>query len=116
MRYIILVLLNIPVILLALMNLITKYKTGRISNRRFKVQILFWLLILAIVIISFPSYNYIVGNPVFVSNKLTLLDIVQTTAIVYLLYSINSQRQKLEWTEKRMRDLHQELSIRLSEK
>jgi len=63
---------------------------------------------------SFPFYNHLIGNPLLDSAELSLFDIVQTTAIVMLFYGANSQRQKIDKAEKTIRDLHQELSIKLS--
>lgn len=114
MRYLLLVLLNLPVVLLALINLVTRYKTGKITYQKFQWQTLLWALVTLVIISSFPAYNLIVGREPFESSKLSSFDIVQTTAIVFLIYTINNLRQKLEWTETRLRDLHQELSIKLS--
>ena len=115
MRYIILILLNIPIIVLALTNIVTDYKLKKISKNRFRNQLIIWVFILIVVIGSFPIYNILTGNSPLSSDELSLFDIVQTTVIVFLIYIINSQRQKIERNERRMKDLHQELSIRLSE-
>ena len=116
MRYLILVLLNLPVVLLALLNLITRYKTKKITHRKFQRQALLWILITLVIVSSFPIYNLIVGREPLESSKLSSFDIVQTTVIVLLIYIINNLRQKVEWTETRLRDLHQEISILLSNK
>lgn len=116
MRYVLLVALNLPIILLALLNIITKYKMGKVTKRRFTKQLILWLVILVVLIGSFPIYNLITNRPILNSISLSAFDIVQTTAIVFLIYIINDQRQKVEFTEKRLRDLHQELSIKLSKK
>jgi uncharacterized membrane protein len=116
MRYIILVLANLPIILLALVNIVTQYKMKRISSARFRHQVLLWLLILAVLVGSFPMYNYLNGNAPLDSHELSAFDIVETTAIVYLMYIVNNHRRKLEQTEKTMRELHQEISITLSSK
>ena len=116
MRYIILILLNIPIIMLALVNIVTDYKLKKISINRFRNQIFLWILILIVVIGSFPVYNILVGRPPLDSSELSLFDIVQTTIIIFLLYAINSQRQRIEQNEQRLKKLHQEISIRLSEK
>ena len=116
MRYIILILLNVPIIMLALVNIVTDYKLKKISVNRFRNQIFLWILILIVVIGSFPVYNILVGHPPLDSSELSLFDIVQTTIIIFLLYAINSQRQRIEQNEQRLKKLHQEISIRLSEK
>lgn len=115
MRYIILVILNLPVILLALINIITQYKLKKVDRRRFRFQIVVWMVILVVLISSFPIYNYVMGYPVLDSSELSLFDIIQTTAIIYLFYIINDYRRKIERDERTIRDLHQEISIRLSD-
>ncbi len=114
MRYLILVILNTPVILLALVHIVMQYKLKKVSVNRFRHQILLWLAILTVLISSFPAYNYLTGKQIFDSGELSLFDIFQTTAIIFLFYVINNQRQKIEQNEKNLRDLHQEISIRLS--
>ena len=115
MRYLILLLLNVPIISIALLNLVTRYKLRKITPRRFKIQMILWAILLIVLIFSFPLYNYLTGKPLLDSHELSLFDIVQTTAIIFLIYVVNNMRQKAEWNEKTIRDLHQELSIKLSE-
>ena len=116
MRYIILILLILPIIFLALVNIITQYKLNKITKRRFRWQLAMWLFILIVLVCSFPAFNYINGNPILYSGSLSLFDIIQTTLIVAFIYILNKQRQKIDQTEKTLRDLHQELSIKLSKK
>jgi len=116
MRYLILVLLNMPVILLALLNIVTQFKLGKMSKQRLRHQLALWLVLFVVLVSSFPVYNLLVGHSLFDSHELSLFDIIQTTAIIFMIYILNRQRQKNEQTEKLARDLHQELSIRMSEK
>lgn len=114
MRYILLVALNLPAILMALVDIVTKYKLKKVSKRRFRHQIILWTIILVVLLSSFPVYNLLMGRPTLDSQELSFFDIAEITAIVYLIYVINNQRQKIERNEKMTRDLHQELSIKLS--
>lgn len=116
MRYIILVLLNTPIILLAFLNLLTRYKLKSISTRRFRVQFAVWFVILLVLLGSYPVYNCLNARSFFDSQELSLFDIMQTTAIIFLLYLFNNIRQRAEMTERRLRELHQELSIKLSKR
>lgn len=115
MRYLFLILLNLPIILLALFNIVTQYKLKKVSRERFIHQIALWSVLLLVLIASFPVYNLIAGHPLLDSRELSLFDIAQTTAIVAMLYILNRQRQRAETNERMIRDLHQELSIKLSE-
>lgn len=114
MRYVILVLLNLPIITLALVNIVTQYKLRKVSRSRFRHQLITWSALLIILIASFPVYNIVSGRPLFDATELSSFDIVQTTAIVFLIYIINSQRHRIESNERRVRDLHEALSIKLS--
>ena len=115
MRYLILVFINIPIILLGLLNIITKYKLGSLPQRRFRFQITLWSIALVVLIGSFPLYNLFKGKDILYSAGLSLLDIAQTTIIVLLLYILLNLKQRQEQTERRLHDLHQELSIILGE-
>ena len=114
MRYLILVLLNAPIILAALINIITQYKLRKVSVTRFRHQLIIWMVIMVVLIGSFPLYNISIGHPPLDSSELSLFDILQTTAIILLFYIANNQRQRIDQNGRRLRDLHQELSIRLS--
>lgn len=103
-----------PVILVALLNVITLYKMRKISKSRFVKQVLLWSVILLLLLASFPVYNHLSGRSLFDSTELSSFDIAETTAIIYLFYIVNNFRRKIEYTERRLRDLHQELSILLS--
>ena len=116
MRYIILVLLNLPIILAALINIVTQYKLKKVSAGRFRHQLILWIIVMVVLIGSFPLYNLLNGYPPLDSEELSLFDIAQTTAIIFLFYAVNNQRQRIDQSEHRLRDLHQELSIRLSDK
>ena len=115
MRYLLLVLLNLPVILLALVNVVTQFKLKRVSVSRFRHQLILWTAILLLLIGSYPVYNMLKGGAPFDSTGLSVFDILQTTAIIFLLYFSNQQRQQNDQNEKRLRDLHQALSIKLSD-
>ncbi len=116
MRYLLLVLLSSPIVAVALLNTITKYKLGQIDKNKLVKQGSFWILLLIVLFVALPIYNYLNHSSIFASDSLTILDILQTTAIVYLMYLVNVLRQKIDKSEKRLRDLHQELSIKLSTK
>jgi hypothetical protein len=116
MRYLALVLLNLPIILAALVNIVTQYKLKKVSAGRFRHQLILWIVIMVVLIGSFPLYNMANGKAAFDSEELSLFDIVQTTAIILLFYIVNNQRQRNDQSERRLRELHQELSIKLSDK
>lgn len=114
MRYLILVIINLPIVFLAFLNIITQYKMKRIDKERFIRQTLLWLIISLVLILAFPIYNLANGRAIFSSVELSFFDIAEITSIVFLFYTVNNQIRKLNNTERRLRDLHQEMSIILS--
>ena len=50
MRYFALVLLNVPIILLALVNIITQYKLHKITVTRLRHQVVMWLVVMAVLL------------------------------------------------------------------
>lgn len=114
MRYIILTLLNLPIVFLAFLNIITQYKLKKINKKKFIRQILIWLIISLVIIFAFPIYNLLIGKEMFSSSELSLFDIAEITSIIFIFYIVNNQIRKLNASERRLRELHQELSIILS--
>lgn len=113
-RYLLLFLLNLPFILAGLLSSTTQYKLKKISKKRYVFQSILWLSIaLGLGLVS-PIYNFLYNHELTNTEPLSLFDVIQITAIILIFYLYSRVRQKLENTEKRLSDLHQELSIRLS--
>lgn len=113
MRYLVLLVLNAPIIILAFINLLVHFKMHKISRRRFYQQLGIWFMISVVLICSYPVYNLLNDRPLLDASSLNAFDIIQTTAVIYLFYVVNDHRRKIERAEKAFRDLHQELSIKL---
>lgn len=115
-RYLLLLLLNLPFILLAILSAITRYKLKKTTKRRLIVQVGIWLLVLGGLASAEPIYNWLFQHKLTQTEPLSLFDVIQITAIVIVFYIANHSRSKIETLENRVQDLHQELSIRLSKK
>lgn len=115
-RYFLLLLLNLPFIIAAIISQVTLYKLGKSTKKRLYVQLFIWVIILGGLIFAESFYEWLRVNKFTQTDSLSLFDVVQITAIVILIYVTNRSRQKLLVLETRLNDLHQELSIRLSTK
>jgi len=112
-RYLLLFIFNLPFILAALINIITQYKLRRINRSRFYIWLIVWSAILLGLLFAEPIYAWLFASGLTASDSLSLFDVVQITAIVVLFYIVNRMRLKLEVVERRLKNLHQELSIKL---
>lgn len=113
-RYLLLFLLNLPFVLAAILSAMTQYKVGRTSRRRMYVQVVIWSAILVGLATAESIYRYLFDNNLTQTEPLSLFDVIQITGIVITFYIANRSRARVEFLERRLNDLHQELSIKLS--
>ena len=113
-RYIILIILNTPLILVGILNLVVGYKLKHMSRRRFLLGLAFWLILLAGLVSVKPIYSFLFSNNLTQTEPLSLFDVIQITGITFTLLIANRAYGKVNLLERRVNDLHQELSIRLS--
>ncbi len=114
-RYLLLFLLNLPLILLGVLNATVAYKLNKTTRRRFVLRLVLWLGILAGLVFAEPIYNALFSQGLTQTEPLSLFDVVQITGIVSVLFIANKANARSAFIEKQIRDLHQELSIRLAD-
>ena len=114
-RYLILLLLNTPFILAGLLNALVNYKLKKVSSRKFVYQLGMWIIIFAGLALVKPIYQFLFSNHLTQTEPLSLFDVAEITGIVAVIFIGSRSRSKIEVLERRIQDLHQELSIRLSE-
>ena len=113
-RYIILIILNTPLVFAALINAVVSYKLGHLGKRRFVLKFLFWASVLIGLIFTETIYSYLYNEGLTRTEPLSLFDVLQITGIIYVFYLVNRLYVKVDLLERRTQELHQELSIRLS--
>lgn len=115
-RYLILVILNVPIILAGIVSALVNYKLGKSGLKKFVFHVIFWLIIFVGIATSKYIYEYLFSNNLTKSEPLSLFDVLEITGIIVLILASYRSRIKVDSLERRVRDLHQELSIRLSVK
>lgn len=115
-RYLLLFLLNLPFIIASMLNATVAYKMNRISKRTYFLRMGLWTFVLAGLALAYPIYNFLFTRELTESEPLSLFDVVQITALVGVFYIASRTRSKLDILERRLSDLHQEISIILSTK
>lgn len=115
-RYLILVLLNIPLILTAIANAFVSYKMNHISKRRLVYKVVFWTVLLIGLIFTQSIYTWLYSEGLTQTEALSLFDVVLITASLLMFFLINRLYVKVDVLERRFNDLHQELSIKLAKK
>lgn len=113
-RYLILVLLNTPLVVASIVSAVVSYKLGRSTLRRFVFRVVFWLAIFTGLVFTERVYSFLFSNNLTRTEPLSLFDVVQITGILFTLFLANRAYLKADLLERQVHDLHQELSIRLS--
>jgi hypothetical protein len=110
-KYVLLVFINAPLILLALLMAVTSYKTGRSTRRRCTVLVVFWLLVGAGMLFVEPAYNTLVRANLTDSPPLSVFDIILLAGLVFLLFVVVQLYDKLNALSRKMSRMHEGLAI-----
>lgn len=115
-RYLILVILNLPLVFAAIANAVISFKLNHISKRRLILKVGFWIVVLLALVSTKTIYTYLYNEGLTETEPLSLFDVFQITGIIYVFFLVNRLYVKVDVLERRVQDLHQELSIKLSKK
>ena len=77
------------------------------------LKFVFWITLL---IFTEPIYNWLYSEGLTQTEALSLFDVIIITVSLLLFFLVNKLYVKVDVLERRVQDLHQELSIRLTEK
>lgn len=113
-RYLILVIINAPLVLAALLSALVDYKMGKYSFRKYLWQTFIWVTVFVGLASIKTIYAFLFSNHLTQTEPLSLFDVMQITGIIVVLFMANRSRIKVETLERHVQNLHQELSIRLS--
>lgn len=96
-------------------NTLVGYKLGRMTKRRFIFGWTCWLILFIGLVCVKPIYTFLFSNNLTQTEPLSLFDVIQITGIIFTLFIANRAYGKADLLEKKLQDMHQELSIRLAE-
>ena len=110
-KYVLLVLINIPLLIVGVVSALTHYKTKRISKRRMVVEVAFWVSIGVALFFAQPLYNALVEHNLTDSQPMSLFDIALLTIIIFCLLLIKSSNERITQLHKKISRMHENLAI-----
>lgn len=113
-RFLILVLINVPIVLFGVLSAIVGYKTKRISKRRGMIEIICWLLAFAALACVEPVYNVLVEQHLTDSGPMSIFDMVLLTLVLLCLLLIVRANEKLTALNKKLSLIHEHVVIKES--
>lgn len=112
-KYLLLVLINTPIVLIGIMRAITRYNTkpARISKNKAVAEVVFWLSIGVALSFAQPIYNAAVRYNLTDSTPMSLFDVAVLTLFVFALLLIVETNEELTALKKTVSRLHERLAI-----
>ena len=115
-KYNLLIILNVPFVVFGLIKAWTMYKKHIVNRLGLFLRLFFWLMIAAGLIFDREIYNFLLFHHLTDSVPLSLADVVLTTGIIFSLFLCIRIYTKLDLLERRVDELHEQLSLRMSSK
>lgn len=112
-KYLLLVLINVPVVLVGVVRAITRYKTkpARISRSKAIIEAMFWLAIGVGLIFVEPFYNTLLRHNLTDSPSMSIFDVALLTLFVFALLLIVETNEELTALKKTVSRIHERLAI-----
>jgi protein-S-isoprenylcysteine O-methyltransferase Ste14 len=112
-KYLLLVLINLPVVLVGVLRAITRYKTkpARISHNKAVLEVLFWLAIGVGLSFVEPIYNTLLRHNLTDSPPMSIFDVALLTLFVFALLLIVETNEEMTALKKTVSRLHERLAI-----
>jgi hypothetical protein len=110
-KYVLLVLINSPLIIFAVLMAVTSYKTGRSTKRRCTVLVVFWLLVGTGMLFVEPAYDLLVRANLTASPPLSVFDIILLTALLFLMLLLVQLYDKLTALSRKVSKMHESIAI-----
>ncbi|NBU34152.1 hypothetical protein EBZ38_10815 [bacterium] len=86
-----------------------------ISRLRLIFKVTFWTAVIVCLVFTESIYAYLYEQGLTKTEPLSLFDVIQITGVIYIFFLVNRLYVKVDVLERRNQDLHQKLSIRLSD-
>ena len=110
-KYVLLVIINTPLLLIGILSAVSSYKTKRISQKRCIAELLFWISVGALLICIEPIYNTLIHLKLTNSAPMSIFDIVLLTLVIFCLLLIKQLNEKMTMLSRKIARLHESIAI-----
>lgn len=113
-KYNILIILCLPILLLFIVRIYDNYKRSKVSTRGMIILLIFWSILTLGILFNQQIFNYLDQSKLIQSTPLSLYDVLQITAIIFLIYVVFRQAFRIEDLQNKLSKLNQEIAIKNS--
>ncbi len=111
-KYNILIILCLPILLLFIIRIYDNYKRSKISTRGLVILLIFWAILTLGILFNQQIFNYLDQSKLIQSTPLSLYDVLQITAIIFLIYLVFRQTFRIEDLQNKLSKLNQEIALK----
>jgi hypothetical protein len=115
-KYAILIILNAPLAIYGLLNVVLAYKLKRLRPSQAFIRMLFWSFLLLGICFAKPITDFLHREDLTNSPPLSIFDVFLTTGVMISLILVARAHGRLAEIDNRFTQLHEKISIILSEK
>lgn len=111
-KYLLLVLINSPLILTGVVRAITRYKTPpKISHSKALTEVALWIAIGIALIFAQPLYNALIDHNLTDSAPMSIFDVAMLTIVLFCVLLIVETKEELTAQKRILSRLHEKLAI-----
>lgn len=110
-KYIVLILINLPLLLAVLIRTTADYKTRRITKNKYIVTTIVWVFVIAALCLIEPFYNILLRSGLTDSPSMSIFDVALLTLLVFAGYLLMRAKQDISELETRVSKLHERIVI-----
>jgi len=110
-KYNLLIILSSPILMLFILRIYDNYKRKRISLRASILLGLFWMILLTGVLFNKLIFEIILRSKLSDSTPLSLYDMIQIVAIIFLIYVAFRQSFKIEDLREKITKINEEIAL-----
>lgn len=111
-RFLILILINLPVVLIGLISAIVAYKTKQTSKRRYLVEVIGWVVVGFGLVMVEPAYNLLVKNNLTASDSMSIFDIILLTLVLICGLFLVKSNEKISSINNKLSRIHEHVAIK----
>jgi hypothetical protein len=115
-KYTLLLIFNLPFVIFGIVRAVVMHKEGLVQRFGFLIRLVFWGIVLFGLVFAEEIYSFLSRNNLSDTSPLSLAEVVLTTGFLLCFTLCVRLYGKTEALEKRLSDLHEEVSIENSEK
>ena len=114
-RFLVLVIINLPIVLIGIVGAITSYKTSRTSKKRCTTEVIGWIIVGIALVLVEPIYNLLIKSHLTSSDSMSIFDVILLTLILLCGLLIIRANEKIALINKKLSRIHEHIAIKESE-